>query len=102
LKADDFFGTTKFPKASFVIGSIKNVKGDENEVTGKLTIKGITQDITFPATIKVEGKTVSAKAKITVDRTKYDIKYGSGLIGTAADKVINDEFVIDLNLVATK
>lgn len=103
LKADDFFGVAKFPKASFVIGSVKNVKGDEHEVTGKLTIKGITQEIKFPATIKVSDKNVSAVAKITVNRTKYDIKYGSGsFFSDLGDKTINDDFTIDLNLVAVK
>jgi hypothetical protein len=35
-----------------------------------------------------------------VDRTKWDIKYRAAVIGTVADKVIDDYFTIDLKIVA--
>lgn len=103
LKADDFFGVAKFAKAAFTTTSVKAVKGNEYEVTGKLTIKGVTEEVKFPATITVDGKTATAKAKITVNRTKFGIKYGSGsFFSDLGDKTISDDFTIDLNLVATK
>lgn len=101
LKSDDFFGVDKFPKASFVVSSITPKSGDEYAVKGKLTIKGITNDIEFPATIKNDGKKLNATAKIIVDRSKYNIKYNSAsFFENLGDKVIDDEFVLDLNLVA--
>jgi len=101
LKNDDFFGVDKFPKASFVITSITPKSGDEYQVKGKLTIKGITNDIEFPATIKNDGKKLNATAKITVDRSKYNIRYNSAsFFENLGDKVIDDEFLLDLNLVA--
>jgi polyisoprenoid-binding protein YceI len=51
LKADDFFGVSKFPKATFVISSISPKSGNDYTVKGKLTIKGKTNDIEFPAVI---------------------------------------------------
>jgi polyisoprenoid-binding protein YceI len=54
LKAEDFFGTDKFPKAKFVTSSVTPKGGENYEVTGKLTIKGITNEVKFPAVIKVE------------------------------------------------
>jgi polyisoprenoid-binding protein YceI len=101
LKNDDFFGVDKFPKASFVLSSITPKTGDEYLVKGKLTIKGITNDIEFPAIIKNDGKKVNATAKIIVDRSKYNIKYNSAsFFENLGDKVIYDDFELDLNLVA--
>jgi polyisoprenoid-binding protein YceI len=101
LKGDDFFGVAKFPKATFVITSITPKEGAEYTVKGKLTIKGKTNDIEFPATINNDGKQVTANAKITVDRTKYDIRYGSkSFFDNLGDKAISDEFELNLKLVA--
>jgi polyisoprenoid-binding protein YceI len=103
LKADDFFGTTKYPKATFVISSIAPKAGNEYIVKGKLTIKGKTNDIEFPATITNDGKQVTANAKIVVDRTKFDIRYGSKtFFENIGDKAIADDFELTLKLVATQ
>ncbi|MBB6610609.1 YceI family protein [Pontibacter sp. Tf4] len=103
LKSDDFFSVEKHPAATFTItkATLLKVKTGENySITGNLTIKGITHPITFPATVTINGKSATAAATIEVDRTKYDIKYRSGLVGTAADKIIYDNFTIDLKLTA--
>ncbi|MFZ6008954.1 MAG: YceI family protein [Bacteroidota bacterium] len=101
LKNEDFFNTSKFPTATFVITSVTAKSGDEYLVKGKLTIKGITNDIEFPAVIKNDGKQLTAIAKIKVDRTKYEIRYGSSnFFENLGDKAISDEFELDLNLVA--
>ncbi|NDK57427.1 YceI family protein [Pontibacter fetidus] len=105
LKSDDFFAVEKHPEATFTITKAaklaKPKAGEPNyNITGNLTIKGITNPITFPATVTINGKAAEATALVEVDRTKYDIKYRSGMMGTAADKVIYDTFTIDLKLVA--
>jgi polyisoprenoid-binding protein YceI len=103
LKADDFFGASKFPKATFVISSISPKSGNDYTVKGKLTIKGKTNDIEFPATITNDGKKVTANAKIVVDRTKFDIRYGSKtFFENIGDKAISDEFELTLKLVANQ
>ena len=103
LKADDFFGVDKHPKATFVLTKATLKSGNDYDVTGKLTIKGVTQDVSFPATITTTPNALTAVAKITVDRTKFDIKYGSGsFFDNLGDKAIDNDFTLDLNLVATK
>lgn len=100
LKSDDFFSVEKHNKAHFEITKVA-AKGNEFMVTGKMTIKGITNEITFPATISNSGKMITAKAKIVLDRTKWDVRYGSGkFFENLGDKAIHDDFTIDLNLVA--
>ncbi|PWS30809.1 YceI family protein [Pedobacter paludis] len=104
LKADDFFGADKFPTSNFVITKVAG-SGANVTVTGNLTIKGITKPLTFPATVAVNGDgTITATAaKIVVDRTKYDIKYGSkSFFESIGDKAIYDEFELAVKLVAKK
>lgn len=102
LKSDDFFSTEKHPKATFVIGSITADK-DQYTIKGNLTIKGITNEVEFPATIQQDGKQITAKAKILVDRTKFDIKFRSGnFFENLGDKAIEDNFELNVELVATQ
>jgi polyisoprenoid-binding protein YceI len=102
LKSDDFFSVEKNPTSKFDITNVSK-KGEETMVTGNLTIKGITQTISFPASISQKGKVIVAIAKIKIDRTKFDIKYGSkSFIEGIGDKAIDDEFELQVNLVAMK
>ena len=104
LKADDFFGTTKFPTSTFVITKVAG-SGANVTVTGNLTIKGITKPLSFPATVTVnaDGTASALAGKIVVDRTKYDIKYGSkSFFDSIGDKAIDDNFELAVKLVAKK
>jgi polyisoprenoid-binding protein YceI len=101
LKSEDFFAVEKFPTANFVTTAITNKGNGNYEVTGNLTIKGITNPISFPATITVAGDKLTAKAAVKVDRTKYNIKYGSkSFFEGIGDKAIYDDFDLDIALVA--
>jgi polyisoprenoid-binding protein YceI len=101
LKSDDFFSVAKFQTAKFQITSVKQKSGDNYDVTGKLTIKGITHDITFPAVIKATENALVTVAKITVNRTLYDIKYGSAsFFESIGDKAISDNFDLQVKVTA--
>ena len=107
LKSDDFFSTEKNPTATFKITKVTPIAGaaagaPNYTVTGDLTIKGTTKPVTFPATVKVSGNNAEATAKVEVNRIDYDIKYRAAIIGTAADKIIDDKFTFDIKLVAGK
>ena len=101
LKSDDFFSVEKFNTSSFKITEAKSSNGTDYTITGNLTIKGITQKISFPAKVAVTGKKVTATGQITFDRTKFEIKYRSGsYFEDLADKMIYDEVKLDVKLVA--
>lgn len=104
LKGDDFFSVAKNPASTFAITKVSPAGTDRVNITGNLTIKGITNEISFPASIKRAKNTVAAVAKgVKVDRTKYDIKYRSkNFFGDIGDKAIDDEFELSINLVAKK
>ncbi len=102
LRSDDFFSVDKNPTSKFDITNVSK-KDDVTTVTGNLTIKGITQSISFPASISQKGNVIVAIATIKIDRTKFDIKYGSkSFIEGIGDKAIDDEFELQVNLVAMK
>lgn len=107
LKSDDFFGVEKNPTSAFKITKVTPIRGAKDgeanfTVNGDLTIKGITKPQSFPAVVKVTGNAVEATAKLAINRIDYDIKYRAALIGTAADKIIEDTFSLDLKIVAGK
>jgi polyisoprenoid-binding protein YceI len=107
LKSPDFFDVEKYPTATFTITSAKPVKdskdGLTHEVVGDLAMKGKTHPVTIPVTITRNGDTAEAKGKAVVDRSKYDVRYGSGkFFDNLGDKVINDEIKLDLKIVAKK
>ncbi|WP_024772873.1 MULTISPECIES: YceI family protein [Aquimarina] len=94
LSSDDFFGIANHKSAKLVVTKTK--KTDKGYVVaGDLTIKGKTNPIKF--ILAVNGATASTTLK--VDRTKYDIKYGSGsFFDNLGDKAISDEFELAVNL----
>lgn len=101
LKSDDFFSVESNPHANFKVKSVKK-EGDGHQLTGDLTIKGITHEISFPADVAFEGEKLTARGTATVDRTKYDIKYRSGkFFSDLGDNLIYDNFEIKFELVAS-
>ena len=78
LNSDDFFGTETHPEAIFKSTSFTAIKGAQNRdanymVKGNLTIKGITNEVEFPAFVAVRPDGVIANGKITLDRSKWEI-----------------------------
>lgn len=96
LKSDDFFGVKKFPTATFKITKASKFSNYKASVTGDLTIKGKTESITF----EVTKSSTSYMAKMEIDRSKFDVKYGStSFFDSLGDKAIDDIFTLDINLV---
>ena len=105
LKSDDFFAVEKHPTSTFVITSVKPLKGDASgnnaTVTGNLTIKGITNPLSFAAKVGVKNGVAAASGTATVDRTKYDIRYRSkSFFESIGDKAIDDTFTLTFNVIA--
>lgn len=101
LKSDDFFAVETYPTSVFTFKSATKGEGDTYNVTGDLTIKGNTNSITFPATIvKNANGTYTGDATFSIDRTKWDIRYGSGkFFDSLGDKVIEDNIDFKIHLV---
>lgn len=95
LFSDDFFNVEGFPTATLYVTG-----GENNVVSGELTIKGITNPVSFPVSVvENEDGTAVLSGTMKVDRTAYEIRYGSGkFFENLGDKMINDEFTIDFTI----
>ncbi len=102
LGAGDFFEVEKYPTGTFTITSVKPVSGTAgvtHDITGDLKLKDKVHSITFGANINMGPKAMTAVTpSFTINRTNWGINYGSGIINTAKDKIINDEVAIVINL----
>ncbi len=101
LKSDDFFSVDKHPKAVLTLKSVES-KDKENSlyhVSGDLSIKGITNEIVFPATIIRMQDGYHAHADFKLDRTLWDVRFRSGkFFENLGDKLIYDDFDVKLDL----
>ena len=95
LKSEDFFGTEKFQTSKIVFKKVVASGKNSYTVTADLSIKEKTNPITFELTVIGN----NAAAALKVDRTKYDIKYGSGsFFDNLGDRAISDEFELNVAL----
>ncbi|MUP46819.1 YceI family protein [Gramella sp. BOM4] len=95
LKSDDFFGVENHPTAKLVITSAASKGNGVYGIVGDLTIKNETHPITFD--LKMNGNT--ATTDLTIDRSKYNVRYGSGsFFDNLGDKTIYDNFDLEVKL----
>lgn len=102
-KEDHFFDVNKFPTATFEVTGTETIDGKTN-LSGNLTIKDIKNNITFPVTVSNEnGIFTLTSDTFTIDRTKWNVNYGSkSIFDDLGDSFVNDEVELKINLVASK
>ena len=101
LNSADFFDVKNHKTAILEIKEVKNIENNKFNVSGDLTIKGISKEINFPATIEIKDGKLAAFAEINIDRTLYNIKYGSGkFFEGLGDKMIDDLFTVKFKIAA--
>ena len=103
LKDADFFDVANHPEANLKITKAKKVNDQEYEMTGLMTIRGNTNEVTFSSEVKLTGNSYTAIAKIVIDRTKWGVEYKSkNVFKNLGDKFIYDEMELDIFLVSEK
>lgn len=117
LISADFFEVETYPTATFEITGVETVDGmnaDLSEekgnivpthaISGNLTLKNVTKNITFHARIQSEGEKKMAQTnQFFIDRTLWNVQYGSKtLFAELKDNFINDEMGIAITLAASK
>jgi polyisoprenoid-binding protein YceI len=106
LKSEDFFFVEKYPSASFTITDIAEKSGPQADpdathmISGDLTIRGITHNISFPAEISMDKDMVEARTgEIRLDRTRWEVNHQSKKVfAELMDNFIDDEMIIKLEL----
>ncbi len=103
LKSPDFFDVKKFPLSTIAITKVASINVEDKEITGNLTIKGITHPVTFPAKLEVDDRIIKANGRLVIDRTKWDVRYRSGkFYDNLADKTISDSIEFNIKIVVKK
>ncbi|WP_207434024.1 YceI family protein [Sabulibacter ruber] len=110
LLSGDFFNVEKFGTAKFVITKVEPykangqdtslVEGANFSVSGNLTLKDVTKNITFPARIELDENALKAEANFDIDRRQWQMNYGNDK--TLGDKFISETVNIELDLEAKK
>ncbi|HEY9168213.1 MAG TPA: YceI family protein [Lutibacter sp.] len=98
LRSADFFETEKYPKMTFVSTSVKKTGANKYDLTGKLSLHGVTKEIilamTYGGTTKDPWGNTKAGLKVTgiINRTDFGLKYNSVL--EAGSLMIGEEVTI--------
>jgi polyisoprenoid-binding protein YceI len=103
LKDADFFNVEKFPTAEFTIEETlpTSVPDVDRFIVGKLNLKGISKGVNIPVKMTIDKSSLSVTSMaFQITRTEWGINFGSGLIGTAKDKIIDDVILLSLKLTA--
>lgn len=100
LLNDDFFSVDQFKIATLSIRGSSKIDTNKFKIDGNLSIKDITQTISFIASMEIFTDTLHALGEMVIDRTLYNIRYGSGkFMDNLGDKLIYDDFVLQFKLV---
>lgn len=109
LMSPDFFAVEEYPTASFEITGVEAVEGSAavtHNITGNLTMRGETKQISIPANVSMaDGKITAVAPEFTIDRTQWNVEFrNEGIEGLAKDKVISNDLTlkITLNAMATE
>jgi polyisoprenoid-binding protein YceI len=110
LMSGDFFDVEKFHEAKFEITDVRPYAPDGKDtsivdganfvVSGNLTLKGVTKNVSFPAKIDLDNNTLKAKADFDIDRTQWQMNYGNDK--TLGNKFISEKVNIELDLKAVR
>lgn len=93
LKSADFFDVKNHPEARMEVTGVEPAGDGTYTVTADFTIRGITHPVTFSSQAKETEVGAAAEAEITIDRTLYNVRYGSGkFFEDLGDKMIHDDF----------
>jgi polyisoprenoid-binding protein YceI len=73
LPKADWFNVAKFPKATFQSTAVKRLQGNQFEVAGKLSIKGVSSDVVVPVTLAQSGAQTTATGSFAIKRLIFRI-----------------------------
>ena len=95
LNSPDFFDTKKFPVSSIELIKCQEIGNKEYKINAEITIKDITKEIQFTAEL-LDG---TASANIILDRSEFDVRYGSGtFFSDLGDNLIYDDFELNIRM----
>lgn len=99
LRAEEYFAVSQYPKMTFQSKGFKQVGKEKFMVTGALTIKGHSKNISVPVTLTKTGTTWATgedilrfKGEFSVDRSEFGVGGSSALLGSEVSVTLDLEF----------
>ena len=106
LRSNDFLALAEYPQITFVSTGIRQVDDATFEVTGDLTIKGVTNQITVPfefegaATDPFGNQRIGFDGKVTINRKDYGITWNAAL--ETGGVLVGEKIVLEFEVSAIK
>lgn len=106
LRAEDFFYVEKYPEITFKSDSVKPAGKDKYNVTGTLTLRGVSKKVTLPVTYTGEVKDPWGNVKAgfetstTLNRKDYGIVWNQAVDNGGV--ILGDDVQIEINLETQK
>jgi polyisoprenoid-binding protein YceI len=98
VRGKGWFDSAQFPNATFISSAIAPAGGNQFKVSGKLTIKGKSENVTLPVTVTRQGGTQTFDGALPIKRSQFDIGTGEW----KDTSVVADEVLIKVHIVEAK
>jgi len=106
LRTGDFLEIEKYPEVTFTSTSVAHQGGNDFEVTGDLTIKGVTKSVTFPLEFQGSAKDPFGNTRIGFEGSTQVVRSDFGITFNAALEtggvLVSDKISIELEISAIK
>jgi polyisoprenoid-binding protein YceI len=106
LRTNDFLDAENYPEITFVSTAIRQLGGDEFEVTGDLTIKGVTKSVTFPLEFQGAAKDpfgndrIGFEGSVVINRKDWGITWNAAL--ETGGVLVSDKITLEFEISAIK
>jgi polyisoprenoid-binding protein YceI len=106
LRTNDFLDVEKFPTISFSSTAIKHLGGNDFEVTGNLTVKGVTKQVVLPveyqgaATDPYGNKRIGFEGSTTINRSDYGVNFNAAL--ETGGVLVSEKITLEFEISAIK
>jgi polyisoprenoid-binding protein YceI len=106
LRSADFLDAEQFPSITFKSSRVERLDGDRYQVTGNLTIRGVTQEVTLDATLEGRARDpwgnerTGFSARTTINRQDFGLNWNQAL--EAGGILVGNEVKISIEVEAVK
>ena len=106
LRGNDFLSMKEYPKITFSSTGVRQLDATTFEVTGDLTIKGVTNSITVPFTFEGAAKDpfgnlrIGFEGSVTINRKDYGITWNAAL--ETGGVLVSDKVTLEFEISAIK
>lgn len=105
LKSDDFFSVDTYPEANLLFKEINLNENGTFSIIADMTLRGTTNEISIDEAkiTQIDENTILAETFFEVDRTEFNIRYGSGkFFQNLENSLINDKIEFKVNTILNK